>query len=258
MLCHAFVLPTVLTSQLRPSQPQQNQAPAPSSISVQSESGSEDTATEHLVQKMVQESNDQDLGPERPAINVPLGRNEVLIRADQQEKNQDIYNVKGHVVIRFGGNTLHSDEASYDSTTGILNAKGHVVFDSTAHNAHLVGTSATYDVSRDTGKFYDVTGSTGMRVKNKTMFLTSSTPFFFTGKVVDKLGPGRIPRSPWIRNVVRVAEAEVEAGNRRPPTSKSAMRPCCTMRRCAWEESPSSTSRLSSIRSTTWDARAGS
>ena len=156
---------------------------------MQSENGSEDKATEHIVQQIVQESSDQELGPQRPATNVPLGRNEVLIRADQQEKNQDIYTVKGHVVIRFGGNTLHADEATYDSTTGVLTAKGHVVFDSAVHNAHLVGTSATYDVSRDTGKFYDVTGSTGMRVKNKTMFLTSSTPFFFTGKVVDKLGP---------------------------------------------------------------------
>ncbi len=42
-------------------------------------------------------------------MNVPLGRNEVLIRADQQEKNQDIFNVRGHVDIRFGPNTLHAD-----------------------------------------------------------------------------------------------------------------------------------------------------
>src|SRR3954453_11046294 len=87
LLCHAFVLPTVVTSQLRPAQPQQNQAPATPAVSVQSDSGKEDTATEHLVQKIVQETDDQDLGPQRPAINVPLGRNEVLIRADQQEKN---------------------------------------------------------------------------------------------------------------------------------------------------------------------------
>lgn len=189
LLCHAFVLPSVLTSQLRPAQQQQDQAPATPAISVQSDSGKEDTATEHLVQKIVQESSDQDLGPARPATNVPLGRNEVMIRADQQEKNQDVYNVKGNVEMRFGTNVLHADEATYDSTTGILKAKGHVVFDSSVHNAHLVGTSATYDVSRDAGTFYDVTGSTGMRVKNKTMFLTSSTPFFFTGKVVDKVGP---------------------------------------------------------------------
>jgi LPS-assembly protein len=188
-LCHAFVLPSVLTSQLRPAeaQPIQPQNATPP-VTVKTDSGQEDADTERIVQQRLQE-NDQDLGPQRPAMNVPLGRNEVLIRADQQEKNQDIYTGRGHVEIRFGPNTLLADEATYDSTTGILKAKGHVVFDSSVHNAHLVGTSATYDISRDTGKFYDVVGSTGMKVKNRQMFLTSSTPFFFTGKVVDKLGP---------------------------------------------------------------------
>jgi len=229
LLCHAFVRPGVLTSQLRVSGQQQNQpqtaSPAPSNsnstskvqsedpdtdpfgddylfsdpppaqsgstsgISVKTDSGQEDTATEKIIQQELQNSSDQNLGPARPATNVPLGRNEVLIRADQQQKNQDLYDVRGHVEIRFGTNVLHADEATYDSTTGILKAKGHVVFDSSVHNAHLVGTRATYDISRDTGTFYDVTGSTGIRVKNRTMFLTSSTPFFFTGKVVDKLGP---------------------------------------------------------------------
>ena len=188
-LCHAFVLPSVLTSQLRPSEAQQIQAEnATPAVSVKTDSGREDTGTEQLVQQRLQES-DQELGPQRPAMNVPLGRNEVLIRADQQEKNQDIYTGRGHVEIRFGPNDLHADEATYDSSTGILKAKGHVVFDSSIHNAHLVGSSATYDISRDTGKFYDVTGSTGVKVKNRQMFLTSSSPFFFTGKVVDKLGP---------------------------------------------------------------------
>lgn len=191
LLCHAFVLPALLTSQLRPSEDQQVQPQSSSPpVTVKTDSGKEDAETERVVQQQLEEdSSDQEAGPQRPEMNVPLGRNEVLIRADQQEKNQDIYNVRGHVVIRFGANTLHADEATYDSTTGILKAKGHVVFDSTAHNAHLVGSSATYDISRDTGTFYDVTGSTGVKVKNRQMFLTSSTPFFFSGKVVDKLGP---------------------------------------------------------------------
>jgi LPS-assembly protein len=192
MLCHLLVLPSVLTSQLRPaeSQPVQPQS-SPPPVTVKTDSGHEDIVTERAVQQRLEEDNDQELGPQRPPMNVPLGRNEVLIRADQQEKNQDIYNVRGHVVIRFGPNVLHADEATYDSSTGVLKAKGHVVFDSSAHNAHLVGSSATYDISRDAGTFYDVTGSTGVKVKNRQMFLTSSTPFFFTGKVVDKLGPDR-------------------------------------------------------------------
>ncbi len=143
---------------------------------------------EEVVQQQMQ-SADQDSANPRPPANVVLSRDEVLIRADEQEKNQDIYKVRGNVEIRFRTNVIHCDQATYDATTGLIDATGHVVFDGGAHNEHLVGTHATYDVSRDTGTFYDVTGSTGIKVKNQTMFLTSSTPFFFTGKVVDKLGP---------------------------------------------------------------------
>ncbi len=144
---------------------------------------------EEVVQQQMQSAAEQDSGNPRPPANAVLNRDEVLIRADEQEKNQDIYKVRGNVEIRFRTNVLHCDQATYDSTTGQITATGHVVYDGGTHNEHLVGTHATYDVSRDTGTFYDVTGSTGIRVKNQVMFLTSSTPFFFTGKVVDKLGP---------------------------------------------------------------------
>jgi len=137
----------------------------------------------------VQAADDTQESNPRPAVNVPLGHNEVLIFADHQDKTQDIYHLSGHVVIRFRNYILHCDEATYDSTTGIVTANGHVTLDGGLHNEHITASHGTYDVSRDTGTFYDAKGSTGVRIKNKMMFLTSSTPFFFEGKVVDKLGP---------------------------------------------------------------------
>ena len=164
--------------------------PAKPEVTVKTDTGQEDKQTEQIIQQVIQSgSEDQELGPPRPSMNVALGRDEVLIRGDEQEKNQDIYKARGHVVMRFRTYTLHADQVTYDSTTGQVTANGHVVFDGGPHNDRLVGTHATYDVSRDTGVFYDVVGSSGVKVKNKDMFLTSSTPFFFTGKVVDKLGP---------------------------------------------------------------------
>ena len=161
-----------------------------SGITAQTDTGQEDTKTEQIIEQEIQ-ANDQEQGPPPPAMNVALGRDEVLIRADQQDKNQDIYSGRGHVEIRFGTSTLHADEVIYDASTGQLTASGHVVFDGGRHNEHLLGSHAIYDISRDSGTFYDVTGSSGIRVKNKVMFLTSSTPFFFTGKIVEKLGPDR-------------------------------------------------------------------
>ncbi len=212
--CHLFLRPAILTSQLPPSQPQQNSSqaadqttgtatpttatgqnstPAQSStatpkVTVRTDTGQEDTKTEEIIQQELQEATPPE-GPERPAVNAAPGRNEVLIRADEQEKNQDIYSARGHVEIRFGGNTLHADQATYDSTTGQITATGHVVFDGGLHNEHVVASRANYDVSRDSGTFYNATGSTGAKVKNKVMFLTSSTPFFFSGEKIERLGP---------------------------------------------------------------------
>ena len=112
----------------------------------------------------------------------------MLIRADEQEKDQDIYKARGHVEIRSRTYILHCRYGHLRFHHRPSYCEGHVVFDGGPNNDHLVGSHASYDVSRDTGTFYDVTGSSGVRVKNNLMFLTSSTPFFFTGKVVDKLG----------------------------------------------------------------------
>src|SRR5579863_2347290 len=251
LLCHLFLLPTLLTSEAHNFAQQQStpsSQPAPEAVTPNANTGSsedqtvqpqrqqdsttgvtatgdngkEDTATEKVVQQVLESGGEEQLGPLRPATNVPLGRNEVLIRADEQEKNQDIYNVRGRVEIRFGSYTMHSDAATYDSTTGLVTATGHVVFDGGPRNEHVVGSRATYDVSRDRGTFYDATGSIGARLKNRMMFLTSSTPFFFTGKVVEKLGPDhyrvndgyvtscRLPRPKW---QLESKVAYVELGN---------------------------------------------
>ena len=217
LACHLFLLPALLTSQLRPdtqepntqpsalsptqspsaapAQPsassQQNGSSPGQAISVTTDAHQEDRATEAIIQQEIQQTTtgEQELGPPRPGTNVTLGRDEVLIRGDEQEKNQDIYKARGHVEVRFRTYVLHADQVAYDSTTGQVTAIGHVVFDGGPHNEHIVATHSTYDVSRDTGVFYDATGSTGVRVKNKLMFLTSASPFFFQGKVIEKTGP---------------------------------------------------------------------
>ena len=77
----------------------------------------------------------QDMAHRALPANVVLNRDEVLIRADEQEKTQDIYKVRGNVEIRFRTNTIHCDQATYDSTTGKITATGHVVYDGGSHTS---------------------------------------------------------------------------------------------------------------------------
>ena len=50
---------------------------------------------------------------------------------------------------------------------------------------------AEYNIPDATGKFYDVHGTTGLKLGSRRAILTSSNPFTFSGKVVDKVGPNR-------------------------------------------------------------------
>ena len=239
---HLFLVPALLTSQLRSDSaggevaqtatnsgssssqtpttpPQQTVSPKPDTSAPEDEGKA---VMEEVVRQQMQNPAQEEGGPPPPPANVVLNRDEVLIYADgPQEKIQDTYKVRDNVLIRFRNNTIHCDQATYDSTTGQITATGHVVYDGGTHHEHIVGTHATYDVSRDTGTFYDVTGSIGIVVKNQMMFLRSSNPFFFTGKVVDKLGPDlyrvhhglitscQLPKPKW---EFHPATALVEAG----------------------------------------------
>ena len=126
----------------------------------------------------------------RPAQAVPT--EEVTIQADQQEKIGDTYHLRGHVHITFRMFDVRADEITYDAKTGDITAIGHLVFDGGPNDLHIEGARATYNARREVGKFYDVTGTTGAKVRGKHVLLTSSNPFVFSGKLVEKTGKDRI------------------------------------------------------------------
>ena len=54
---------------------------------------------------------------------------------------------------------------------------------------HIEATRGTYNVRTETGHFEHVVGTTGMQRHGTRLILTSSSPFAFSGKVVDKTAP---------------------------------------------------------------------
>jgi LPS-assembly protein len=119
------------------------------------------------------------------------GRNangeETTICAIQQEKDGDIYKLRGEAEIHYGSYVLRADEVTYNSDTGQTIASGHFTLDGGPNDDHIKATHATYNLTTETGSFYDVTGTTGLQFHGKTVVLTSTAPFAFTGKVVEKV-----------------------------------------------------------------------
>ena len=131
----------------------------------------------------------RDQAPPVTAAPAAIPGEEVRIEATTQERDGDIYRLRGHVAIRYGSYTLYADEMSYDDNTGEATGEGHVVLDGGPTDEHIEASRGNYNLRTESGKFFDVIGTIGVQTKNGRAVLTSSNPFAFGGKTVEKAGP---------------------------------------------------------------------
>ncbi len=124
-----------------------------------------------------------------PAAPSSLTEEEVTIRAVQQEKDGSLYKLRGQAEIHYRNYVLYADEVTYNSATGDTRLEGRVVLDGGPYDEHVEASHGNYNVRTQVGRFYDVIGSAGFRLGRSSYVLTTSNPFAFTGKVVEKLGP---------------------------------------------------------------------
>lgn len=126
-----------------------------------------------------------------PSASQVVPGEDVTIRAQQQEKQGDIYQLNGDVEVTFKNYVFRADHVTYNSATGDLEAKGKVSFEGGEHSEHVEATHGSYNINTEDGDFYDVVGTVGARVRGKSVTLTTSNPFLFSGKLVEKRGRDR-------------------------------------------------------------------
>jgi len=149
LVCHLLLAPSIVTSQLRSSQI------APSL-------------------------------PDTPSVSK---QEEVTISATTQEKDGPLYKLHGHVEIHYGVYILRGGDVTYNSDTGQATADEHVELEGGPNDEHVQADHAAYNLRTETGRFEHVNGTIGVRARGSRLLLTSSNPFFFRGKVVEKNGP---------------------------------------------------------------------
>src|SRR5580658_241521 len=111
------------------------------------------------------------------------------ICAIQQEEEGSVYKLHGAVEIYYEGYILRADEATYNSDTREATGTGHFALDGGPNDDHIRASHGTYNLALETGRFYDVTATTGLVFRGNQVILTSTAPFAFTGKVVEKTSP---------------------------------------------------------------------
>jgi LPS-assembly protein len=111
---------------------------------------------------------------------------ETVICALEQEKDGPVYKLRGNVEIHYSSYILRADEVTYNSDTGETTASGHFTLDGGPTDDHIKASHGNYNVTTETGRFYEVTATTGFHFRGNHVVLTSTAPFAFTGKVVEK------------------------------------------------------------------------
>jgi LPS-assembly protein len=167
VLCHLLLVPPLVTSQLPPG----NAAKTPAGAR---EKSAATPATPCAVAAAAQKEK---------------GENVDTICAIQQEEEGSVYKLHGAVEIYYQNYILRADEATYNSDTKEVTATGHFALDGGPNDEHIRASHGTYNLDLETGRFYDVTGTTGLRFRGNQVILTSTAPFAFTGKIVDKTSP---------------------------------------------------------------------
>jgi LPS-assembly protein len=189
LVCHLLLAPGIVTSQTLPPAAATIAAPASAPATI----------------------------PVPPTAAASQAEEEVTIRAVQQEKDGSNYHLRGAVEIDYRTYILHADQVTYNADTGDSEVEGHVTLDGGPYDEHVEASHGTYNIRTQTGTFYSVVGTVGVQLRRSRYVLTSSNPFAFTGKIVEKRGPDHylvrqgsvttcdLPHPKWQFNAQRIS-----------------------------------------------------
>jgi LPS-assembly protein len=155
------------------------------------------------------------------------GRNTVPVHIEAREQHKDgaVYTLLGDAEVHYGDYVLRADKLNYNQETGEVRAEGHLQLDGGPADEHILADHATLNLDLDTGRFYNVTGSVGVRgnLNRRKVIYTTPNPFLFTGRVVIKRGPQefrvlggtmtscRLPNPDWVISAGRIDLANGQA-----------------------------------------------
>jgi len=133
-----------------------------------------------------------------------------VIESDTQTEKSGHFVLDGNVVVTYGDRTVKADHVEYDSNTGDLTATGHLVVTGGPNSERITASHGTANLKQQTGRFYDVAGSVGMKTSGRGQVYESGNPFLFTGRIVVRKSPTeyevydgtvtscQLPRPDWV------------------------------------------------------------
>jgi len=140
-----------------------------------------------------------------PATGIP-----VLVEAQRQARVGDTWTLTGDVVVHYRDYVLHADNVVYHQSTSELEAEGHLQVAGGPNDVRIEASHGDMRLNMHTARFYNVTGTMGVRRAGRAVVYSSPNPFLFSGRVLIQTGERnyrmvdgsitncRLPKPDWV------------------------------------------------------------
>ena len=109
----------------------------------------------------------------------------IVIQSDTQQKDKDVFHLRGHVNIVYEGMHLTADEVTFDESSGEMVARGHVVFNDP--KSHLAADEVHYNVKTKQGWFSNGVGYVHPRTRPRARVLRTENPFYLSASTAERI-----------------------------------------------------------------------
>jgi LPS-assembly protein len=130
----------------------------------------------------------------------PPAPHDVRVSAAVQESEGKLYKLRGHAIIETLELYLSADEIDYQEDTGDAEARGNVHFIHYAGGEDIHCDKVEYNVSEETGKFYNIRGTAPAKIEARPGVLTTSNPFYFQGRWAERIGERYVLHRGFVTN----------------------------------------------------------
>jgi LPS-assembly protein len=173
-LCHLQLVGQALTNALPP-------AESPATLA----SGSQRLSAPQLPDDPGQEAIPIAKPEPVPASGLP-----VQLQADRQTWVANTWTGTGGVVVHYRDYIIRADNVVYHRDTYQLEAEGHLQVAGGPSDAFINASHGDMRLDMHTARFFDVSGSLGVRRAGRAVVYSTTNPFLFSGRVLLQTGEG--------------------------------------------------------------------
>jgi LPS-assembly protein len=157
-----------------------------------------------------------------PSTGVP-----VQWEAHSQNWEGNVLTLTGDVVVHYKDYIFRADKAVYNQSTTELEAEGHLQVVGGPDDVFISASHGQMRLNMHTARFYDVSGSIGVRSASRTIVYSTANPFLFSARVLLQTGEGtyrivdgtmtncRLPKPDWqiISHSINLANGKASTSN---------------------------------------------